>query len=304
MGQGLLSFKISRSHTTTHQSIGLLWTHDQLVAETSTWQHTTLTTDRHHAAGEIRTHNLCRWVAADLSPRPRGGKKVYYAICNMQRNESQENCLKLTDCLSVCSDCPPDIHIGVAGTSFSQLRKTIMQCGLQKLHCRLEFCGSWSWTRKRRRRKWRERKRNWRENKTISKQNKSSILLKSMVLHYSDNIQPTQHNLLVTCLKGSINFSPFCSPTLLLFCRRASAGARGLYAFHVRLLTCVCSGAPEQETRNEGRIDLTAGRRIDVLCFVTAVFVFVWVWGDKILIRRQSCQLQYSASWRSNRIKD
>ena len=28
-------------------SIGLLWTSDQLVAETSTWQHTTLTTDKH-----------------------------------------------------------------------------------------------------------------------------------------------------------------------------------------------------------------------------------------------------------------
>ena len=29
------------------QSVGLLWTSDQPVAETSTWQHTTLTTDRH-----------------------------------------------------------------------------------------------------------------------------------------------------------------------------------------------------------------------------------------------------------------
>jgi len=27
--------------------VGLLWTSDQLDAETSTWQHTTLTTDRH-----------------------------------------------------------------------------------------------------------------------------------------------------------------------------------------------------------------------------------------------------------------
>jgi len=29
------------------QSVGLLWTNDQLVAETSTWKHTTLTTNRH-----------------------------------------------------------------------------------------------------------------------------------------------------------------------------------------------------------------------------------------------------------------
>jgi len=39
------------------QSVGLLWTSDQSVAETSTWQHTTLTTNI-HAAGGIRTHNL------------------------------------------------------------------------------------------------------------------------------------------------------------------------------------------------------------------------------------------------------
>jgi hypothetical protein len=32
---------------TQQQSVGLLWTSDQLVAETSTWQHTTLTIDKH-----------------------------------------------------------------------------------------------------------------------------------------------------------------------------------------------------------------------------------------------------------------
>jgi hypothetical protein len=31
----------------TPHSVGLLWTSDQLVAETCTWQHTTLTTDKH-----------------------------------------------------------------------------------------------------------------------------------------------------------------------------------------------------------------------------------------------------------------
>jgi hypothetical protein len=40
--------EVSWSHTLdTPQSVGLLWTSDQPVAETSTWQHTTLTTDRH-----------------------------------------------------------------------------------------------------------------------------------------------------------------------------------------------------------------------------------------------------------------
>jgi hypothetical protein len=47
VGQGLLIHEVSRSHSDTTQSVGLFWTSDQLVAETSTCQHTTLTTDRH-----------------------------------------------------------------------------------------------------------------------------------------------------------------------------------------------------------------------------------------------------------------
>ena len=35
------------THNDAPQSVGLLWTSDQLVAKTSTWHHTTLTTDRH-----------------------------------------------------------------------------------------------------------------------------------------------------------------------------------------------------------------------------------------------------------------
>jgi len=37
---------LSDTHTHTH-SVGLLWTTDRPVLETSTWQHTTLTTDKH-----------------------------------------------------------------------------------------------------------------------------------------------------------------------------------------------------------------------------------------------------------------
>jgi len=46
VGQGLLIIEASRSHLQTPHSIGLLWTSDQPVAETSIWQHTTLSTDR------------------------------------------------------------------------------------------------------------------------------------------------------------------------------------------------------------------------------------------------------------------
>ena len=35
------------THNDAPQSVGLLWASDQFVAETSTWQHKTLTTDKH-----------------------------------------------------------------------------------------------------------------------------------------------------------------------------------------------------------------------------------------------------------------
>jgi hypothetical protein len=52
----------------TLQSVWLLWTSDQLVAETSTWQHTTLKTNIRAPSG-IRTHDLSRRAAADLRLR-------------------------------------------------------------------------------------------------------------------------------------------------------------------------------------------------------------------------------------------
>ena len=76
----------------TPQSVGLIWTSDQLVAETSTWQHTTQQTN-FHASGGIRTHNLSRRAAADLRLRPRGHwdrqlnshtvQYLYYYISNV-----------------------------------------------------------------------------------------------------------------------------------------------------------------------------------------------------------------------------
>jgi len=51
-------FTITQTHTHTHtQSVELLWTSDQPVADTSTRQYTTLTTDRHS------------WLRRDSSPQ-------------------------------------------------------------------------------------------------------------------------------------------------------------------------------------------------------------------------------------------
>jgi hypothetical protein len=71
-GFSLLAFEVPWSHNDALQSVGLVWTCDQSVAETSTWQHTTLTTDRHPCHGGIRTHDLTRRAAKDLRLRPRG----------------------------------------------------------------------------------------------------------------------------------------------------------------------------------------------------------------------------------------
>ena len=46
MGQGLFVIEASRSHSEKPQTVGLFWTGDQPVSETSTWQHKTPTTYR------------------------------------------------------------------------------------------------------------------------------------------------------------------------------------------------------------------------------------------------------------------
>jgi hypothetical protein len=54
------------THTHTHtRAVGLLWTRDQAVAETPTWQYTTLTRDIHASCG-IRTRNTSKRAAAYL----------------------------------------------------------------------------------------------------------------------------------------------------------------------------------------------------------------------------------------------
>ena len=95
----------SRSHNKAPQSVGLLWMSDQLVAETSTWQHTNLTTNI-HAPGGIWTHNLSRRAAADLRLRPRGHwhrRSWSYSVVNkiLKRQTVKYNELYRHECISV-----------------------------------------------------------------------------------------------------------------------------------------------------------------------------------------------------------
>jgi len=57
VGQGLLIIESSWSYSGTPQAVGFLWTSDQPHAETSSWQHTTFTRDRHP------------WPRQDLNPQ-------------------------------------------------------------------------------------------------------------------------------------------------------------------------------------------------------------------------------------------
>jgi len=66
---GLLIVEVSRSHTDTPHSVGLLWTSDRPTSES---QHTTLSRDRHPFLGEIRTHNPSKRAATDQCRRQRG----------------------------------------------------------------------------------------------------------------------------------------------------------------------------------------------------------------------------------------
>jgi hypothetical protein len=75
VGQGLLIIEASRSHLDTPHSVGLLWTSDRPVAETSTSQHTTLTSDRHpYVFNGIRNHNPSKRASADPRLRPRDNR--------------------------------------------------------------------------------------------------------------------------------------------------------------------------------------------------------------------------------------
>jgi hypothetical protein len=62
------SYCCAWSHSKTHtHSVGLLWKRDRPVAVTSTWQHTTLTRNRHPWPNGIRSRNLSKRAAADPS---------------------------------------------------------------------------------------------------------------------------------------------------------------------------------------------------------------------------------------------
>jgi len=65
VGQGLLIIEALQSHSDTLHSVGLLWARDQPDTHTSTWQHTTLQSER---------HPYPRWDSKPKSQQARGSR--------------------------------------------------------------------------------------------------------------------------------------------------------------------------------------------------------------------------------------
>ena len=63
------------------QSVGLLWTSDRPVAETSTWQHTTLTTDKHPRPR--RDSNPQSQQASRRRPTPYTARSLLQMYCKL-----------------------------------------------------------------------------------------------------------------------------------------------------------------------------------------------------------------------------
>jgi len=60
------------THSDAPQSVGLLWTNDQSVAETSTWQHKTLKTDKYPCSGWDSNPRSQQASGRRPTPRRRG----------------------------------------------------------------------------------------------------------------------------------------------------------------------------------------------------------------------------------------
>jgi hypothetical protein len=67
--QGLFIIEASLSHSDTPHSTELLWTSDQPVAETSTWQHTTQETDIHGSTGFEHNIPTNEWLQTQALDR-------------------------------------------------------------------------------------------------------------------------------------------------------------------------------------------------------------------------------------------
>jgi len=86
------SYCFTWSYSVTHtDSVGILWTSDRPVAETCTWQHTTLTTDRYSSSrwdSNPRSHHASSRWTAPYKARPPISVTLWYVVQIRNRNPS------------------------------------------------------------------------------------------------------------------------------------------------------------------------------------------------------------------------
>ena len=98
-GQDFLIVEVSRLHSDTPHSVGLLWTSDRPVTETSTWQHSQETVI--HALSGIRTNDTSKRAAAEPHLRPlghwyrQGRTELDYLIWTKQVSAGSDICKKI-----------------------------------------------------------------------------------------------------------------------------------------------------------------------------------------------------------------
>ena len=96
----LLIIEASRLHSDTPHLVGLLWTSDQPDADTSTSQHTKLTTDRHPCPW--RDSNPQAQQASDCRPTPWTARPLGSAISLDTNNKSINTNIGHTNSVSTC----------------------------------------------------------------------------------------------------------------------------------------------------------------------------------------------------------
>ena len=104
VGLDLLIVEVSRLHSDTLHSLGLLWTSDRPVAETSTWQNTTL--------------------AKDTSLTPAGFETIIWASEGPQTHT--------LDCLSPGIDCNPCRPYIFSVVTQTQWQTNVCICSVQR----------------------------------------------------------------------------------------------------------------------------------------------------------------------------
>ena len=91
VGQDVLIIEASRSHSDTPQSVGLLWTSDQVGAEHSTLRHIALTTDRHPCPRQ--NSNPQSQETRGRTPKPQTAQPLGSAGISQHSKENQSQIL-------------------------------------------------------------------------------------------------------------------------------------------------------------------------------------------------------------------